>query len=115
MASQGHEGNIASKLGALNAAHASPTALSHASSTSEVGKIAAYANAMNAYSAAVSTNEPQKANEALESAAQSLAAASNKAVTTSTVDALNSQLGLSVSPSVSAQVAAKAAALQGSH
>src|SRR5215813_5645785 len=35
----------ASELGALNAAHASPQALAHASPNSRVGKIAAYKNA----------------------------------------------------------------------
>ncbi len=38
-------GSIASKLGALNAAHASATALANASPNSRVGKIAAYRDA----------------------------------------------------------------------
>ena len=38
-------GDIASKLGALNAAHASATALANASPNSRVGKIAAYRDA----------------------------------------------------------------------
>ena len=38
-------GNIASKLGALNAAHASAKALANASPNSRVGKIAAYRDA----------------------------------------------------------------------
>src|SRR5215475_5581127 len=41
----GDDDASASELGALNAAHASPQALAHASPNSRVGKIAAYKNA----------------------------------------------------------------------
>ncbi len=44
--------NIASQLGALNAAHASANAFAHASPNSRVGKIAAYAAASGAATAA---------------------------------------------------------------
>jgi hypothetical protein len=51
---------MASKLGSLNAAHASKTAYSHANSHSMVGKIAAYANAKATLAAdeAALTNNP---------------------------------------------------------
>lgn len=42
------KGATASKLGALNAAHASPTALQNASANSRVGRVAAYLDAMKA-------------------------------------------------------------------
>jgi len=42
------KGKLASKLGALNAYHASPTAFEHASPNSMVGKIKAYYDAMQA-------------------------------------------------------------------
>jgi hypothetical protein len=47
-----NHGSTASKLGALNAAHASDTALANASSNSRVGKIAAYKEAELAAKAA---------------------------------------------------------------
>ena len=48
MGSPSNQGSIASMLGALNAAHASKTALSHAHPTSRVGRIAAYSRAVSA-------------------------------------------------------------------
>ena len=74
------QGSISSQLGKLNAAHASKSAFAHANPNSEVGKIAAYAQA-NAISP----------NSAATMAA--LAAAANKTVTVAVRNALNALIG----------------------
>ena len=105
------KGSTASSLGGLNAAHASSVALGHAAPNSEIGMIAAYAAAINAYNSATT---PAAQATALTAAATALANASNKGVTSATVDALNLLLGVSVSSTTVDSIAAQAAAIQGS-
>ena len=91
--------------GRLNAAHASPTALAHASPYSAVGQIAAYKEAMKDYLAG---NE-----ESLEAAANALAGVANKGISAQTVTDLNAVLGLSaVTDDVASQIADTAKAAQ---
>jgi hypothetical protein len=66
-------GKLASKLGALNAAHASAQALAHASPNSRVGKIAAYRDA-NAAALTAATTATETANTAVEARQAALAA-----------------------------------------
>ena len=75
-----NHGVVNSSLGALNAAHASKTALSHANPRSRVGKIAAYDRAVDTH----------KSTAAQLAAAQ---AAANKTVTKAVISALNGLLG----------------------
>ena len=119
-----NHGAVASALGRLNAAHASPTARAHAAPHSAVGMIAAYEQAEyasrdaagkadaaeQAYQEAlddpdVSEEEraglaeaaelaAQEAREAAEVAAEALAAAANKEVTDEVVAAVNDLLGI---------------------
>jgi hypothetical protein len=77
---------MSSQLGNLNAAHASPTALSHANPNSMVGKIAAYKAAV---SALIAQNKNTTAKDI--ALAQPIA---NKTVTPAVIDALNALLGL---------------------
>lgn len=95
----------------MNAAHASSVAFGHAAPNSEIGMIAAYAAAINAYNSATT---PQAQSDAITAAATALAGASNKGVTSATVDALNSLLGVSVDSTTVDSIAAQAAAIQGS-
>ncbi|HME83756.1 MAG TPA: hypothetical protein VKG91_04190 [Roseiarcus sp.] len=118
------QGSIASMLGALNAAHASKTALSHAHPTSRVGRIAAYSRAVSAAEHSVDVAEANLAaaraalakdptNPSLQMAVTqdqaNLAAArrtlsrteftfaraaSNKSVTPTVISALNGLLGI---------------------
>jgi hypothetical protein len=118
------QGSIASMLGALNAAHASKTALSHAHPTSRVGRIAAYSKAVSAAehsvpvaaaNLAAATAAPAKdpnnpslqmavtldqanlaaARTTLSRTEFTLArAASNKSVTSTLISALNGLLGI---------------------
>lgn len=91
-------GKAASSLGALNAAHASPSALANAAPNSRVGQVAAFARAMEA--------------KDVDAAAQALANASNKSISQSTVESVNAILGLHSSPALDAAVAVRAAAIQ---
>ena len=95
---RGH-GALASAMGSLNASHASQQAFAHASHNSVVGQLAAYASALN------------QGN--LSAAAQSLAKASNHALTAQVVTAVNANLANAgvLSVSVSAAQAAKLAAM----
>ena len=85
--------------GSLNAAHASPTALSHAAPNSRVGQLAAYAAAVKAGN--------------LSAAAQALANASNMSLSSQSVQAVNAKLGISMSANQAASMATAANALQG--
>lgn len=90
-------GALANALGALNAAHASPRALSRAARNSEVGRIAAYDRAMlTALSMPSSTlAEIAARNAAMSSArAAELVAASNKGLSPSMVARVDALLGL---------------------
>jgi len=95
----GH-GATASQLGALNAAHASPTALAHAAPNSRVGMIASYDSAMTRALAMPSATPAQRAarNSAISQARAQLATASNKPVTASVARAVDRQLGLAPAP-----------------
>jgi hypothetical protein len=81
----------------LNAAHASPTALAHASSTSTVGLIGAYHSAMVAALAMPATTPAQVTarNAVIASArADLLTQAANKSLTPAVVSAVDRQIGL---------------------
>jgi hypothetical protein len=115
-----------SALGALNASHASARALAHASPNSEVGKIAAYKQALMtvltndqaalaAYEADLKT-DPQCTGAPCQSAQaqvttdlatvdSDLKAAANKPITTAVVTAVDTNLGLSVDPAIEAAIA----------
>src|SRR5262249_59359811 len=105
----------ASALGALNASHASATALAHASPNSEVGKIAAYKQALTtvlsnnqvdltAYETALQSDPDCTQSACLAARAQvtadlatvdaDLKAAANKPITTAVVTAVDTNLGL---------------------
>lgn len=90
-ASASADANAAAELGKLNAAHASATAMQHASSKSIVGEIAAYKAAMQA--ALAQTDTTAQAN-AITAARQQLAAASNKKLTVSAVTKIDGMLGI---------------------
>ena len=90
-------GAVASALGALNAAHASPTALAHTAPTSRVGQIAAYDRAMLAALAMPTATPAEIAarNAAIAAARQNqLAAAANKGLTPAVVSRVDALLGL---------------------
>ena len=134
---KGTKGAMASTLGALNAAHASPNALAHASPNSRVGHVAAYKEAVNglntananlaaaqaAFNASPTTanamalaNAQTAQTNAQATAAQALATAANKSISASTVTGVNSLLGVSLSaPTTPDALAAQAAALQTQH
>ena len=98
-------GKTAHLEGRLNAAHASATALAHASPTSAVGQIAAYKEAMKDY---LSGDE-----QGLEAAANALAGVANKGITAQTVTDLNAVLGLpAVTDDIASQIADTAKAAQ---
>ena len=81
------KGKLASKLGALNAYHASLNAFAHASPNSRVGKIAAYWEALQAAEAdgTVSPEEQTALDDLLDAAA-------NKPIDEATRDAFNQLL-----------------------
>ena len=88
---------LASALGALNAAHASLTALSHAAPMSRVGMIAAYDHAMLAALSMPTATPAQIAarNAAIASARQNqLAVAASKGLTPAVVSRVDALLGL---------------------
>jgi hypothetical protein len=85
------EANVASELGKLNAMHASPTALAHASSHSVVGEIAAYKSAME--TALAETDTTQQATD-ITAAREQLASASNKQLTVDAVTKIDGTLGI---------------------
>lgn len=90
-------GAMANALGALNAAHTSPTALAHAAPTSRVGLIAAYDRAMLA-ALAMPTATPREIaarNAAIAAARQDqLGASANKGLTPGVVAHVDALLGL---------------------
>lgn len=103
------EGSSASSLGALNAAHASPTALGHAAANSRVGRIATYDKVVRAENTLENPNATLAQKQAAQaylnsqgldqmSAQQAertaLARAANKPVTQQVMDAVNDLLGL---------------------
>ena len=90
-------GAIASALGALNAAHASPSAMANAAPNSQVGKMAAYDRAMIAAINMPSQTPAQIAarTQAIANARSTqLAAASNKALSSAVVARVDELLGL---------------------
>ena len=103
--SQSGHGATASTLGSLNAAHASDTALAHASSHSRVGELATYKTDIAAFRAALASNNPIAARQDLAAAAQALARAANKTVTADTVAALNTELGIRLSTATDTRIA----------
>lgn len=89
--------SLASALGALNAAHASPTVLAHAAPKSRVGMIAAYDGGMLEALAMPAATPAQIAarNAAIAAARQDqLAAAANKGLTPAVVSHVDVLLGL---------------------
>ena len=134
-------GKTASGLGALNASNASPKAFAHANPTSRVGRIAAFkaaANTLSQANAALAAAERQLATDitnnasaqtiandkmavagaqmtqanAQTAAAQALANAANKSITTSTVQALDKRLGVTLTTADASALADQAASLQ---
>lgn len=89
-------GALASAAGALNAAHASPTALSHAAAGSRVGQISSYDRVMLAALTMPSATPAQitARNAAIAAARTQLAAASNKTLTPAVVAHIDRLLGL---------------------
>jgi hypothetical protein len=97
----GDRGALAAQLGALNAAHASPTARANAAPDSRVGMIATYERAMLAALALPATNPQQIAarNDAIAEALAVLDAAANRGpVTAEVVAEVNALLGLPATP-----------------
>ena len=96
----GHHGNPtaqansddASGLGALNAVNASDEAYLNASDNSRVGKIKAYRDAINGFLGTCGSTCGTTVD--ITAVAAALAAASNKTLTTDTLDELNSLLGV---------------------
>ncbi|MPZ10479.1 MAG: hypothetical protein GEU89_09740 [Kiloniellaceae bacterium] len=78
----------------MNASHASATARANAAPNSQVGKLGAYAAAMESGD--------------VETAAQALADAANKEITADVVAAVNQNMGIESTPEEEADVAAKA-------
>lgn len=88
---------LASALGALNAAHAAPTALANAAPNSRVGKVAAYDRAMLAALAMPAHTRAQfQARQAAIARARrvELAAAANKSLSPAVVARVDQLLGL---------------------
>ena len=85
------------KIGKLNAANASPTALENASPHSAVGAIASYVDA-------VADDDVQAAAEAL--------ATSNKSVDDAVVNAVNGLLGIEMDEEITSEIADAAADIQ---
>lgn len=96
----GHEmasaGDIAAATGALNAAHANPSALAHAAPGSRPGQLATYDHAMlSALSMPAATPSQIFArNAAIAAARMQLAATANKALTAPVVAHVDELLGL---------------------
>lgn len=86
-----NHGSVASKLGSLNAAHASQNARQHASASSMVGQIAAYEQAVED-ARSLETSEERAIAE--EQAVGMLADISNKDVDQEVVNAVNELLGI---------------------
>ncbi|MBR0673655.1 hypothetical protein GXW76_20955 [Roseomonas soli] len=87
---------MASALGALNAAHASPTARANAAPNSRVGQIASYERAMVQ---ALSIQDPIARDVAIARArSNELAAAANRPVSRDVVTRVDSLLGLPPTP-----------------
>ncbi|MBL8696817.1 MAG: hypothetical protein JNK67_00505 [Alphaproteobacteria bacterium] len=89
--------SISAALGALNAAHASPTARANAAPNSRVGRIAAYEDAMHvalAMPEATPAQRAAKADAIAAARAQELAAAANKPISPAVVARVDSLLGL---------------------
>jgi hypothetical protein len=99
-------GATASALGSLNASHVSAQGLAHAASNSRVGQLSGYAAAVHSLNAA--PPHSLAASRAISQAAQALAKASNKTVTPTVVQAVNVNLGLTVSRSNAAAIARQA-------
>jgi hypothetical protein len=102
-------GALASSLGALNAAHASTTALDNAAPNSRVGRIATYGKVVDAENTLADPNATEEEKAAAQSfldglglsdvtaedaERSTLEAAANKTVTDQVMDAVNSLLGL---------------------
>jgi hypothetical protein len=87
-------------LGALNAAHASPTARANASPNSRVGQIAAYERAMQS---ALAIQDPAKRASAITEARALLDDAANKPVTPAVVERVDALLGLDTTQSAPAK------------
>jgi len=102
-------GALASSLGALNAAHASTTALDNAAPNSRVGRIATYGKVVQAENTLADPNATEEDKAAAQSfldglglsdmtaedaERSTLEAAANKTVTDQVMDAVNSLLGL---------------------
>jgi hypothetical protein len=98
----GHtKGSTSSKLGRLNAAHASPTARSNAAPHSAVGRIATYEEAVNETLAAEQAHKEDPTNQSLLEYQQAyldqeeaLAAAANKDIDEDVAQAVNGLLGI---------------------
>ena len=97
---QGHSaastGQLASAMGALNAAHASPAALANAAPGSTVGKISTYDKLMISALAMPSASPTQIAarNAAITGARLQLASTTNKSVTPTVIAKVDQTLGL---------------------
>jgi len=85
----------AASLGALNAAHASPTARANAAPNSRVGQIAAYERAMQS---ALAIQDPARRSAAVIEARAMLDDAANKPVTREVVARVDALLGLPPTP-----------------
>ena len=101
-----NNGAVASSLGALNAAHASTTALANASPNSRIGKIAAY----KADSAALALAQAQLATDTANLAPAAVIAADNVAITAA---ALAKQTALNAAANKTPVSAETQAALDG--
>jgi uncharacterized membrane protein YebE (DUF533 family) len=82
-------------LGALNAAHASPTARAHAAPNSRVGQIASYERAMRS---ARAIQDPVRRATAIAEARTQLAQAGNKPLSPSVIARVDQLLGLAPLP-----------------
>lgn len=90
-------GHLAAAMGALNAAHAAPPALAHASPQSQVGKLATYRSSMQAVLAMPAFTPQQvvtRDNAIAEVRASTLAPAANKGLTPAVVAQVDHLLGL---------------------
>jgi len=85
-------GTNASEFGALNALNASDSAFTNASDNSRVGKIRAYEDALNNFLGCSGTCDTE-----LMAVGDALAAASNKTLTTDTLNSLNDRLDIDTS------------------
>ena len=95
-APQATHDQLAAALGALNAAHASPQALAHASAISAVGRIAAYDRDMLAALAMPAQTPTQESSRlaAITAARTHLAHRTNKTLTPAVVQRVDQLLGL---------------------